>query len=192
MTDEHKTQTTHAVECVGCGYGIAPGDKRQPAPDGTIHTVCQHRRDAREQYRFFLTPHEDGVCWSFYHDRGGQESAVLYNTDGVDVIASADPRFGDMGIEPTEHFMAALAYTFHWLKSYRPLPHDEERLESEIVDEMPKYYPNGKVPDQEMWAAKLLLKFLYRHPVAPPEMGPIVRCLDDVTAFRTPEVAEYE
>jgi|GEM_PF-5892972 len=179
-------------ECGECGYGIHPGDERVPSAEGAIHAVCDARREARKRYRFFVTPHEDGVSYSLYYIDGRREHPVCYQTGGIGAVSSADPRFGGGPvIRPSEHFFKALGYTFHWLLSYRPLPHDGERIKKEIRDDFPNHYPNGKVPEQEMWAAELLLAQLYRMHRAPPEFAPIVECCDQVTAFRVPEVAEY-
>lgn len=193
MTDARTGREPHStVRCVACGYDITPGDRREPTTDGTIHTVCRRRRDARDCYRFFLTPHDDGVSQSLFYVAGDREWPVCYNSGGVDVLSTADVRFaGDSAIRPTEHFIKALAYTYHWLLSYRPLPGDEDRIIDEIESKMPKYYPNEKAPDHEVWAAKLVLGHLYRSRVAPPEYAPIARCCDDVTAFRVTPVAEF-
>lgn len=186
---------THDLNCSRCGLDIVPGDERSPTPDGVMHTACRNRRDAAQHYRFFLCNPVNREAYSmalFYTD-GDREYPILQNTGGLNSIMSASTSFGDdRAVSPTPHFLRAIAYAYHWLQSYRPLPTDHERIREEIDKELPKYYPNGKIPSHERWAAHIILNRLYLDRSVPPEFGPIVECCDDITAFGVPTVEPYE
>lgn len=182
------------MTCIECENDIVPGDHRSPTANGTAHTACANRQDARNKYRFFIQnpAHAEPYSMSLHYDAGDKEYPVVENTGGLTTITSASKQFGGAdGIEPTPHFMEAFAYTYHWLQSYRPLPSDTERISKEIDQEITKYYPNGKIPSHEEWALHTILMHLYLHREVPPEFGPIVDCCDDITAFSVPTVRSY-
>lgn len=183
-----------ALGCAECSYNIQPGDVRVPTADGTLHITCSHLRDAQDAYTFFITnpPQDESYGFSLWYDAGDREYPILYNTGGLNAFASASKFFGDgNGIEPTASFIRAIGYTFHWLQSYRPLPHDTDRINKEIENEIHDYYPSGKIPRHEEWALYQIISRLYRVPAAQPEWEPIVDYCDTITAFRVPDVIPY-
>jgi hypothetical protein len=61
----------------------------------------------------------------------------------------------------------------------------------EINNEMVKYYPNGKVPEQEEFAIRMIVSGLYQSRMVPPEWEPIVEFCDQCTAFAVPQVGPW-
>ncbi|WP_302083233.1 hypothetical protein [Salinibaculum rarum] len=129
------------------------------------------------------------MSMSLYYDAGDREYPTLMNTGGLNSILSASKAVGgDTGIEPTEHFFDAIAYTFHWLQSYRPLPTNREQIREEIENEMETHYPNEKVPSHERWAIHLIVTQMYLAPDVPSEWEPIVAYCDSITGFSVPDL----
>lgn len=183
-----------AFDCAECEYSIQPGDTRVPAEDGAVHISCAALRDARDVYSFYITnpPEQDAIGFSLWFDAGDREYPILYNTGGLDAFASASKAFGgDEHIQPTTSFFEAIAYTFHWLQSYRPLPSDIERIHNEIDDEIHTHYPNKKIPAHEEWALHRIITQLYRAPAVQPEWEPIVDHCETITAFGVPDIVPY-
>lgn len=180
-------------DCVECEYEIRPGDKRIPADGGAMHIACEARKHARKSYRFFLSnPPRDGYGMSLWFDAGDREYPILYNTGGLTSMASASKSVGEDAVEPSGSFVDAIAYSFHWLQSYRPLPTDTERIHAEIESELVKEYENEKVPSHERWAIHTLVANLYLKSTVQPELDPLVEYCDMITGFSVPEVETFE
>jgi hypothetical protein len=197
MSDSNTETSSDAhtvLECAECGYEIRPGDTRVPSTDSAIHITCSHLRDARKKYKFFISnpPTAEGCSLSLWFDAGDREYPILQNTGGLNAYLSASKHFsGDNAIEPTASFFRAIGYTYHWLQSYRPLPGDTDRIDTEIENEITKYYEHGKIPSHEEWAIYLIVRQMYQAPAVQPEWEPIVEYCDTITAFRVPDVIPY-
>jgi len=178
------------TQCVLCENDIVPGDTRLPTPEGTAHSVCAKAIDIRRSYYFSIgnPPSVDDVTWSLWRVLSeDEERPVLIKTEGLSVQLSTNRGFRGLGdVEMTEKFPLALAYAYHWLTCYRPMRGD--RIEEEIKQEVKQYYPNGKVPDHEMWALKNLVTSLYKKHAVQSEIEPLVEICDRVTQWPVPHV----
>lgn len=195
MSDSPTGSSSHtAFECTECEHDIRPGDTRVPTENGGVHISCAAIRNTRKVYSFTITnpPKQDVAGFSLWFDAGDREYPILYNTGGLDAFASASKAFGgDDHIQPTTSFFQAIAYTYHWLQSYRPLPNNTERIKKEIGSEIQNHYPNGKIPTHEEWALHRIITQLYRAPVVQPEWVPIVDHCETITGFSVPDTLPY-
>lgn len=177
------------LTCRLCGNAMHPSD-RQELLDGTpVHTYCGRKEVARQSYRFYIQnpPDRPNVGFGFWYRDGDREYAMLENTGGMTIYASAEVEMGD-SIPVKPEFIEAFGLGWHWLMCYQPAT--EDRLAETVEEIGDDYYP-GVIGSHERWAlTHLLLHALLSPDPLPHEWQPLIDFADQCTKMGVPEVRD--